>query len=213
MRPDGPVSPDRPAPAGRGPGGWIRTIWRRIARSAERLIEPVLQTWAVAGRRGLVSFVMSMGVLGVVACGPGVGGTGTGPSATAGAVGLASFGALAQPVCAGALAQAIGCTAGTTGGVSTPPTLRRFTGECAVATFEADELVLDLVCPGPIAYFAGRWGVGPDQVGRFYGQVGADALVPPTEPARVDVEVDGDALVFWLRGLDGQLLAGPLTLR
>lgn len=212
MCPDGPVSPDRPARPGRGPGAWIQTCLRDL-RSADRLGLPVLRAWAVAARRGLASLVVAWGVLSVAACGPGVGGTGTGPSMAAGAVGLAMFGALAQPVCSGPLASAIGCTPGATGGVSTPPALRRFTGECAVATLEGDELVLDLVCPGSIAYFAGRWGVGPDQVGRYYGQVGADALVPPTDPARVDVEIEGDVLVFSLRGLDGQLLVEPLRLR
>ena len=159
-----------------------------------------------------------MGLIGVatallVACGPGVGGTGTGTSVAAGQAGLAYFGVIAQPVCLGPLSEAIGCRPGAAGGTPTPPTLRQFTSECAVATFEGDEMTLDLLCEGPVAYFQGRWGVGQDLVGRYYGLVGADALLPPSDPAFLEVQVDGAAVTVWLRGAAGQLLAGPLLLR
>jgi hypothetical protein len=165
-----------------------------------------------AGRRWCLALVGIATAL-LVACGPGVGGTGTGTSATAGQTGLAYFGAFAQPVCGGALSGAIGCTPGAAGSTPTPPSLRQFTSECAVATVEGDEVTLDLLCEGTVAYFQGRWGVGPDLIGRYYGLVGTDALLPPTDPAYLEVQVDGAAVTVWLRGSAGQLLAGPLLLR
>lgn len=146
----------------------------------------------------------------MTACGPGVGGTGTGNgSVPPGAAGLAYFGVQPANACATDFGGLIACAATTTGGPvqSAPVTLA---GECAVATFEGNDIVLDVVCLGWT--FSGRWGVSIDGRQSYYGLLGQDLLLPPTEPAVLEVEVQGRTLVLWLRGADGRLLAGPLGL-
>lgn len=159
--------------------------------------------WRLAGTLVLASWL--------AACGPGVGGTGTGNGAEPpGVTGLDYFGAQTANACLTPFGPQIGCSVGTSGDpVQALPV--SLAGECAAATFEGNDLVLDVVCGGWT--FNGRWGQSATGVLRYYGLVGTDLLLPPTDPASVEVQAQGTSLVLWLRGADGRLLAGPLALR
>lgn len=148
----------------------------------------------------------------LAACGPGVGGTGTGNGIVpAGVAGLGYFEAQPANVCLAPFGELIGCTASTVGGDPVPGAPVSLAGECAVATFDGNDVALDVLCLGWT--FSGRWGLGADGSLRYYGLVGQDLLLPPTDPATVELEVQGSALVLWLRAADGHLLAGPLAVR
>jgi hypothetical protein len=144
------------------------------------------------------------------ACGPGVGGTGTGSVPDPGTSGLQFFGATAQDVCLSPLAGTLGCVAVV--GSDTPrlPAARHFATGCAVASFSGDAVVLDALCSG--WFFSGRWGVGADGEARYHGLVGPDPVLPPSHPATLDVQASGADLVLTLRAADGQVLVGPLVL-
>lgn len=148
----------------------------------------------------------------LAACGPGIGGTGTGNGiATPGAAGLAYFDAQAANACLTPFGELIGCTPGTVGGDPVPGEPTSLAGECAVATFDGNDVALDVLCLGWT--FSGHWGVGADGALRYYGLVGQDLLLPPTDPATLELQVQGSTLVLWLRAADGRLLAGPLAIR
>lgn len=157
--------------------------------------------------RGLSVVVLS---LFVVACGPGVGGTGTGYGDAPGLAGLAWFDAQADSVCNGPVAGLLACSATTSGAVAVPTRELRMAGPCAAATLAGDDIVLDVICGGWV--FAGRWGRDGAGVGRYYGLIGTDPLVAPTDPGTLEVQVDGERLVAWLRDAQGALVAGPLVL-
>lgn len=145
----------------------------------------------------------------LAACGPGVGGTGTGPDP--GALGLQQFGATPQPVCSEPFADLLGCAAVPGSAV---PVLRSevlFVGPCAVAAFEGDEVELDVLCDG--LYFAGRWGVDGTGRGRYFGLVDADPMLAFAAPATLEIVPSGDLLVLTLRDAAGEVLAGPFALQ
>jgi hypothetical protein len=144
------------------------------------------------------------------ACGPGVGGTGTGYGETPGLAGLAWFSAEPRSACEGPQAALLSCSAPGPGLTAAPGPPVTLAGTCAAATLDGDQIVLDLICAGGV--FAGRWGMGGDGVGRYYGLYGGDPLLPPDQPATLEVAVEGMVLSVWLRDGAGALLAGPLTL-
>lgn len=144
----------------------------------------------------------------MAACGPGVGGTGTGNGAVPpGVTALEYFGAQPVNACTAGFGALIGCV-DTAAGEPRQVAPLTLAGECAVATFEGNDIVLDIVCLGWT--FDGRWGVAEDGWRSYYGLLARDMLQPPTEPALLEVEVQGQTLVLWLRAADGRLLAGPL---
>lgn len=148
----------------------------------------------------------------LAACGPGVGGTGTGNGIVVpGAAGLSYFDAQPVDACLAPFGELIGCTAGTVGGDPLPGPPTSLAGECAVATFDGNDVALDVLCLGWT--FSGRWGIGSDGALRYFGLVGQDLLLPPTDPATLELQVQGSTLVLWLRASNGQLLAGPLAIR
>jgi hypothetical protein len=160
------------------------------------------------------ALLLTLLALSLAACGPGVGGTGTGGGTGAeppGIAGLALFGAQPADACASALGALIGCAATTVGGDPVQAQPLTLSGDCAAATFDNDDVVLDVLCGG--ATFSGRWGIAGDGQPRFYGLWGPDLLLPPTEPATLDVEVQGADLLLWLRAADGRLIAGPILVR
>lgn len=148
----------------------------------------------------------------LVACGPGVGGTGTGYGSEPGIAGLAWFDAQPRSVCEGPLATLAQCVAPAVGLPPVPGGPVRLAGACAAATLDADEIVLDVICGGWV--FAGRWGLGTEGVGRYYGLYGADPMQAPTAPATLDVQSEPGSgrVMFWLRDGHGDLVAGPLVL-
>jgi hypothetical protein len=146
----------------------------------------------------------------LAACGPGVGGTGTGYGSEPGIAGLAWFDAQPRSVCEGPLATVAQCVAPAVGLPSVPGGPVRLAGACAAATLDGDEIVLDVICGGWV--FAGRWGLGADSVGRYYGLYGPDPMQAPTIPATLDVQSDAGRVIVWLRDSHGDLVAGPLVL-
>ncbi|GAB4036723.1 MAG: hypothetical protein Fur0014_03630 [Rubrivivax sp.] len=155
------------------------------------------------------ALVLLLGLL-AAGCGPGVGGTGTGNgSVPPGAAALEFFGAEPSNACATGFGELIACTA-TTAGESVQRAPVTLAGECAVATFEGNDVVLDVVCLGWT--FSGRWGTAGDGSRGYFGLIAEDLLLPPTRPALLEVQVQGQTLVLWLRAADGRLLAGPLVL-
>ena len=150
-------------------------------------------------------------VLALAACGPGVGGTGTGNGGGPGALGLAQFGATAASVCDETLGPVLGCVAVVGSAAPVLVDERLFTGPCAVAAFQGDVVELDVLCEG--LYFSGQWGVDGQDRRRYFGLVGTDPLLVPSEPATLEVTLgDAGSLQLTLRAAGGELLAGPLVL-
>lgn len=136
----------------------------------------------------------------LVACGPGVEGTGTGATDDP----LKSFGATAVSVCGSALApQLAGCVKGQTLHYADAATLPRVT-----ADVQDGHIELQAHCAG--MKFSGDWAAIGDQPPRFYGTVTsatgtvlATLVASSAGPASLQVE---------LRDQLDQRLLGPLTL-
>ena len=146
------------------------------------------------------------------ACGPGVGGTGTGETQ-----GLAYFGANAVSVCTADVGGVLGCVAGAGAAPATPV-------PSAAPVFLADALAnpgvqarvqdsaidLSVVCTG--LRFRGQWGELAGLSPRFFGDVGP---VGATQPATLQVQAAGagtTGVVVTLRDAAGVVLLGPTLL-
>jgi hypothetical protein len=148
----------------------------------------------------------------LTACGPGVGGTGTGETN-----GLNHFGATAASVCAADVGAVLGCVT-TSGATSPSPTT------AATPVFLADAIAsprvqarvqdhaidLTVACTG--LRFRGQWGELAGQGGRFFGFTGPDgAQLPAT--LQVQAGTAGAAgVVVTLRDASGAVLLGPAAL-
>jgi hypothetical protein len=104
----------------------------------------------------------------LVACGPGLGGTGTGPSVDP----LTAFNASAVPVCSSELAAALQCPAATTGAPALGGTA--VVGYAAgagntrvLARFDGDRVDVQWPCQGQ--RFVGQWAFVAGQPARFFG--------------------------------------------
>jgi hypothetical protein len=149
-------------------------------------------------------------LLALSACGPGVGGSGTGPD-------LAAFGATASPICNAPFAQALGCTAGATapeqpGGTAALQFVDDVNGSQVVATLRGADIELDLRCPR--LNFFGTWGTGANGVSRYFGSY-SRAAVLPLSAAQLAVAADstGTGLVVQLLDATGAALTAPVRLR
>lgn len=161
------------------------------------------------GLAGLLWALSLVWVLSLSACGPGVGGTGTGNGLNAGAVGLAEFNATAAEVCVTPLAAVLGCESVGGSGTGTLTSQRLFTGTCAAASFDGDGVELDVLCDG--LYFSGLWGVDNGGRAAYYGLAGDDPMLAVAEPATLEVVAQEGLLQLTLRAADGSVLAGPLV--
>jgi hypothetical protein len=149
------------------------------------------------------------------ACGPGVGGSGTGQ-------GLDAFGASAAPLCGSEIASALACPAGTaapgasaSAGASGTDTVyfadtltdsQADTGGSRVTvTVQGDSIALDAPCAG--LRFRGQWGLLAGQAARFYGLNGDGASA---QPAQLRASLDGGGLLLTLLDANGNLLLGPV---
>lgn len=144
------------------------------------------------------------------ACGPGVGGTGTGSEAPPA---LADFGATAAPLCDSALAGALGCVpSGPTSDSAQALPLWLSDAEPAVraiALVFANQIELQLRCDA--LQFTGQWGrAESDGGGRFYGQAQAPGGLP--QRASLTLDPGNGGLLATLRRADGALLAAPVPL-
>jgi hypothetical protein len=153
--------------------------------------------WAVCG--AVATAVMSL----LVACGPGLGGTGTGPSVDP----LTAFNASAVPVCNSELAASLQCPATTTGapGLGGTAVVGYAAGAGStrvLARFDGDRVEVQWPCQGQ--RFVGQWAQAAGQPARFFGlleQSGQSALF-----VSVVAQKQGDALQLQLFDAAGAAL-------
>lgn len=136
----------------------------------------------------------------LAACGPGVGGSGTGEDQNA----LPSFGASPAALCSGEFAALLACaSAGSgTGAVA-------FRGQ---AGGESVSLVLDgngaeLRVGCTLLRFRGLWGQLAGQPPRFYGYLDPDGA---PVVATLEARLEGSSIVLTLRDANGSAVIGPL---
>jgi hypothetical protein len=140
------------------------------------------------------------------ACGPGVGGSGTGEDQTA----LPGFGASAASLCSGELAPLLACTPATGSlepGVGTGLVAFRgeLGGEAVSLVLQGNGAELRVGCT--LLRFRGLWGQLAGQPPRFYGFVDPDgAPVVSTLEARLV----GGEIELTLRDANGSAVFGPL---
>ncbi len=136
------------------------------------------------------------------ACGPGVGGSGTGAEPDS----LEAFGATAAPVCDSTLApQLVSCAAAV-------PAATLFADSSATprVTARLEGNTVDLQAPCAGLQFKGVWGVAGKQPARFYGQATlANSSVLASLTA---TSTTAGGLLVDLRDAQGGQLLGPLTL-
>ena len=144
-------------------------------------------------------------LLSLAACGPGVGGTGTGAEPE-----LARFGASAAPLCGSDVASLLSCPpagtaaaleAGTAEVLFSDSTLRM------LATLSGNRLEFSAPCSG--LRFVGDWGRVGSQPPRFYGFVestGSNAL------AIAELQAVASGLSLRISDDAGRLLFGPVLL-
>ncbi len=148
----------------------------------------------------------------LAACGPGVGGTGTG--LTSAADGLQAFGAQAA-ACAPGAAVSPACPAasglGSTG--DNPPAelwLDTAPGARWRLEVQGDTVTLERRCTQE--RFKGLWGSSPALGARYFGVFGAEAV--PGVAASLGVRTgEGGSLVLELGGLDERLLLPSVTVQ
>lgn len=165
------------------------------------------------GTLGLLPLLMAL-----TACGPGVGGTGTGESPLPG---LAAFGATSQPVCGAGFAAALNCPVGTTAnptpaadGTASVRFIDAGQGASLVVEISGNAVRLDALCQG--LHFSGDWGSTASSGSRFYGSYLLDGSLQRVNASFAVQAVPGSTtgeLTATLRDADGRLVLGPLTLR
>ena len=143
----------------------------------------------------------------LAACGPGVGGSGTGGTLDP----LPALGASAQGLCASDLAPLLDCGPGAVGaptpgpGTGTVYFTDTIDGRRVLVRLEGNTIALDVPCAG--LRFSGTWASIGGQAARFYGFTGPDtALMPATLEARIT----GNSLQLTLRDAAGLVLLGPV---
>jgi hypothetical protein len=144
----------------------------------------------------------------VAGCGPGVGGTGTGDTASA----LAYFGASPASLCSSELAALAACQHDGTTATPVPgagPVLLADAAAGARVRVRLLEDSAELVEACTPLEFRGQWGVIAGQAGRFYGHTDPDAA---PMPATLEAQASGAGMVLTLRDGEGRVLLGPVTM-
>jgi hypothetical protein len=172
--------------------------------------------------RRFLPFLPALPLLAVLtACGPGIGGTGTGSPE----IDLSGFGAQALSVCSASFAARLACGPGTSAGapVASPgptpaPTpapavsagtgtvvfADTATGREAVWVVEGNRATLSLRCAGQS--FSGSWGIDARGNLRFFGTATGSTGVPVAAQLAVDA-TSGTALQLRLLAANGSALA------
>ena len=138
------------------------------------------------------------------ACGPGVGGTGTGEEITA----LQDFGAAPASVCSGELAALAACTG--TGAAAAPAGTTVYLADTLDGRRVQVQLqgnAIDVDAPCARLRFRGRWGVVGSQAGRFYGSATVDGV---SLPATLTAQPDSGGAQLTVRDAQGVTLLGPV---
>lgn len=149
--------------------------------------------------------LLAIGALLLAACGPGVGGTGTGAEP---APGLAAV--QASDLCTSGLAAALACPAGAASapGLPTGTAAVDFLNSTTRAQIQGQHIELTLPCQS--LNFSGNWGTVGGEAPRFHGTVTSPAA---NGAAQLEVLAEGDQLRLRLFNPQGQLLLGPLLLQ
>jgi hypothetical protein len=167
-----------------------------------------ITTTSPARRWALALAVPTFAALWLVACGPGIGGTGT--DSVAGA--FVAYDARPAPVCDSPLAAGLDCVAAAPTGAGTTavnyidpaPSARH------LAVYVGNTVTLDDRCSG--ARFVGEWGRRPDGRESFFG-VHIAAGGGAQQAAELKVGSDGNARqTVELRAFDGAVLIAPRVL-
>jgi hypothetical protein len=143
------------------------------------------------------------------ACGPGLGGTGTGATEDS----LASFGAQSASVCQSDFADLLPCTSGGAAPL-TPSGDSRWFAESEPASrllleLTGNEARLQLRC-APLE-FTGAWGVVSGQSARYYGRISAPGA--DEQRAMLLAARSAEGLTLQLLAADGRVLYSNLALR
>jgi hypothetical protein len=169
-----------------------------------------------AARRWPAALCLLGLLLWLAACGPGVGGTGTGPRSED----LPAFGAQPAALCTAAFADRLQCPASPGAGPTAPldGTARAAfvdaqTGGQTRAEFLANEIELEARCQQ--LRFSGTWGVAADGQPRFYGSASVEGAAMPAlaQLAVTAATAPATGLVLLLQAADGSVIAGPLVVQ
>lgn len=147
-------------------------------------------------------------MLALAACGPGVGGTGTGDTPSA----LTAFGAAPASVCSGDLGPLLSCPSGGAAAAPAPgagPLHLADTIDGRQVRVTVTGNTIELQAPCARLQFRGEWGVVAGQAGRFFGYTDAGAAALP---ASLQVQVVSGGLQFTLRSAGGDTLLGPVLM-
>jgi hypothetical protein len=169
------------------------------------------------GLRFRCDWLLTLLLLGLVGCGPGVGGTGTGEQSGA----LVFFGAKPASVCTASFAGQLKCPSRIVIG---PTRVEPAEGSEVViwvddpanarvtVRINVSDMELQAFCEG--VRFTGTWGAREDEGGgRFYGYYATDDL-SLSLPGTVSVQaVNGAGLAYVLQDATGRVLSGPLRLQ
>ena len=165
--------------------------------------------------RHLQSLLLGLANLALVACGPGVGGTGSGNDAGVATPSAPDVpGLQARALCGSGFDALLVCgpAAGTVGGTGVVFWADRFDAATAAARLEAD--VLQLQAPCAALAFSGRWGSVNGGAAAFWGAATVSGLAQTAALRAVPVAGSSPATVqVWLENSAGTTLLGPLTLR
>lgn len=140
----------------------------------------------------------------LAACGPGVGGSGTGEDQTP----APPLGASLAPLCASELAPLLQCPSGTTapgaGGTDAVAFSGRIGGQDVALAVQGNQADLRVGCV--LLRFRGQWGQVSGQAPRFYGYTDPDG-----QPAVATLELRpvGNGLELTLRDASGGVIFGP----
>jgi hypothetical protein len=143
------------------------------------------------------------------ACGPGVGGSGTGQ-------GLDAFGANAASLCGSDIAPALACPSSTAApgasaagntdaGSGTVFFADTVDGRRVAVTVQGNSIELNAPCAR--ISFRGQWGLLAGQAARFYGTNGEGASA---QPAQVRASLASGGLLLTVLDANGDLLLGPV---
>jgi len=176
-----------------------------------RFLSALKACFTLGHRWSLAVLLAHAGLL--AACGPGVGGTGTGLSVAADA--LQAFGAQAISACAPGASSSPACTAasGLEPATVQPPTvlwLDTDPGARVRLDVQGDGVTLEKRCTQE--RFIGQWATSPNQGARYYGIFGPEGA--PGVAVSLSVRsAEPSTLTLELRGLDDKLLFPPLTVQ
>lgn len=141
----------------------------------------------------------------LAACGPGVGGSGTGEDLTP----LPSSGATALLLCSGELAPLLQCTAvgaAATGGTARVAFSGRLGGQDVALELQGNRAELRVGCT--LLRFRGQWGQLAGQPPRFYGYTDPDGAAAV---ATLEARLAGNEIELTLRDANGSVIVGPVN--